>query len=124
MCKKNGICLPRRAIQQSKYGKPVKRAYEDVLKKRARKPGALVDEDAREDEVLPRPEDLRPAPFLPVDIPLECSPGEHPDAILSESVSAAEYNARSLEAAWRYGRGREPLPPEKALWLVGFGRLL
>ncbi|MCF6206852.1 MAG: NlpC/P60 family protein [Sulfurovum sp.] len=26
VCKKNGICLPRRAIQQSKYGKPVKRS--------------------------------------------------------------------------------------------------
>jgi cell wall-associated NlpC family hydrolase len=25
VCKKNGICLPRRAIQQSKYGKPIKR---------------------------------------------------------------------------------------------------
>jgi len=26
VCKKNGICLPRRAIQQSKVGKPVKRS--------------------------------------------------------------------------------------------------
>jgi cell wall-associated NlpC family hydrolase len=26
VCKKNGICIPRRAIQQSKYGKPVKRS--------------------------------------------------------------------------------------------------
>ncbi len=34
VCKKNGICIPRRAIAQSKYGKPVKR---DNLK-----PGDLV----------------------------------------------------------------------------------
>lgn len=34
VCKKNGICIPRRAIAQSKYGKPVKRSN--------LKPGDLV----------------------------------------------------------------------------------
>ena len=40
-----------------------------------------------------------------------------------DAISASEYNMASRASEWRYGRGREPLPPERALYLAKYGRL-